>query len=131
MNIPDLFNIIFNNLNIKDRRALLMTCNLYYKKSLNNIKYAVFSINVEKTEYYRDPIYELMGICDSFDICKSYIKNEFIKRSKWVAPIKPAFTSMIKENNYTLILNRKEIDKSKFTGCSDGYIIEEMMLNDL
>ena len=34
MDIPELFNIIFNHLTIRDKRSLLLTCKTYYAKSL-------------------------------------------------------------------------------------------------
>ena len=49
MDIPELFNIIFNHLTIRDKRSLLLTCKKYYKKSLlSNIKYAVYTTLPEK-----------------------------------------------------------------------------------
>ena len=72
-------------------------------------------------------IYHLVGVCDSFDICKQYIKKELAKQKV----INPAFDRMTKENNYTLIMPRKDIDKSFIYGSGhDGYIIEELMLNE-
>lgn len=121
MDLPELFNIIFNQLNIRDRRALLSTCKKYNKPQLlNNVKYALFSVI---SQGY--PVYYLDAICDTIDIAKQMIIKELIDY-----PInQPIVNTMNQENNYTLITTRNQLGLIGYNYCGNGYIIEEMILN--
>ena len=120
----ELINLIFNNIdNIKHKRNFLRTCNKYYVMSkilMINYKYAVFITNCT---WEGDFIFDLRGVFDNLNICRSYIKAALLKN-----PVKHS-SVMNKENDYTIIGKRCNCDyNSKFS--TNGFLIEEIIINE-
>ncbi len=122
----DMIYLIFDNIKIiKDKRNFLRTCSKYYSMAkifMNNIKYAIFSTGCDYEGCYT---FDLRGIFDDLNICRMYIKNSLLKH-----PIRdPSNNKMNKENDYTLLTSRND-NKYGYRYASDGFIIEEIVINE-
>ncbi len=126
MDLPELFEEIFNYLNIKDKKSLLLTCKKYYKPNLLNIKCAVFICSYDDHGYEN---FELIAICDTINKSKQLIQKNLLKQTI----NSTIYSTMTKENNYTLICSRSNLNwkHRTYNYLGIGYIIEEILLNQL
>ena len=121
----DMVLLIFNNINtISDKRNFIRTCKTYNaitKYFMYNIKYIIFKVTATPNEY---PIYNLISVCDNLNDCRKHIisLNYNIEY--------PAFKSMNKNNNYTIMATRKE-NKGHVYYPGLGFIIEEILINKI
>ena len=114
---------IFNNIQkITDKRQFLRTCKTYNnitKQLMSKIKYALFDVYCDGEG---EQHYNLISICDKLDDCKQCM----IKFQKKYS------NKVFNKNNYYAILTRRENNDNAFDQYPrKGFIIEEMVMNEI
>ncbi len=119
----DIILEIFNNITvISDKRNFIRTCKTYNnitKQLMNQIKYCIFDVYCD---YDGNQHYNLISICNNLDDCRQCMFKFQQKYSK--VPIN-------KKNYYAIFGNRNN-DVSAFDKYPrKGFLIEEMILNEI
>lgn len=121
----DMILLIFDNITTTlDKRNFTRTCKTYNnitKQLMANIKYIVFKITATPNNY---PKYDLISVCDTLNDCHKHIISLNYKIKY------PAFKSMNKENNYTIMIQRSK-NKNLIYYPGAGFIIEEIIINKI
>ncbi len=124
----ELILVIFDFLNcLPDMNNFTMTCKKYNKLTkevMKNAKYPIFEISEDGDGY---PVYDLICVCDTIELCYKCIKITLLKYSQNL----DKYNAIDEDNYYILYGSRYITEIGYFERKKHGFIIERILINKL